>query len=846
MAQVRPIQSNFTGGEISPLLAMRVDTAKYVNGAKQLDNFVVMPYGGIRRRPATIFVAAARDHTKKVKLVRFQYSTSQVYVLAFSENVIRFFTPSGGVVTQTPQNITGITKANPAVVSYSGADTFANGDRVIISGVVGMTEVNNREFTVANVNTGSNTFELSGVNSSGYGTYSSGGTVAEIFEVATTYTDSEVMDLRFTQSSDVLYIAHKAHKLAKLSRASALSWTLADATIVRGPWRALNTDETITIKANDKTGSVTIEASSALFNSGQADSRFKLYTTAQGRYDTEWASTNVDVTSVGTIWAYSGNSYEIMANGGNYDTTRFPPPVHLKGTVRSYLGGDQTHYADLKFLHKGYGIVEISSYTSTTQMAGTVYDGYGYTELPRQIVDPAMTGGLATNSRYAAPTSLWQEGSWSTYRGFPGNITFFEQRLMCASNTSEPQTIWGSVSGNLTDFEEGVNDNQALNYTIASEEVENIVWMSPGKQLLIGTISGEYAMQSSSANEAVTPKNVKISRETKYGSANVEPVRIGPAVLFVQRYGDPSNYGRKIREMAYDFQLDGFQSVDITIWAEHITGTGISCLAHQAEPDNVVWCPRIDGYIAAVTYQRDQEIVAWHRHFLGGHSDAGDTTPPIIENIITVPGTVGEEVWMVVNRYIDGGTKRYIEYMATITRDTAKEDMKYLDSMITYSGSSTSVITGLWHLKGETVSVLGNGSKMGDFVVDSAGKITLPTPVTKAQIGLKYKSAVWTNDLEAGAQQGSAQGQRKKITTVVARLYRSLGGVMGSDPTSKLDEIQYRTTGDVLGDSPPLFTGDKTLKMPSKWDTVGTVYIETDGPYPLNILGLVTDINTSG
>ncbi len=845
MAQVRPIQSNFTGGEISPLLAMRVDTAKYVNGCKQLDNFVVTPYGGVRRRPATIFTAAARDHTKRIKLVRFQYSTSQAYVLAFSENAIRFFTPSGGIVTQAAQSITGITKANPAVVTYSGSDTYANGDRVIISGVAGMTEVNNREFTVANVNTGANTFELSGVNSSGYGAYTSGGTVAEIFEVTTTYSDSEVNDLRFTQSSDVLYIFHRLHKPAKLVRNSALSWALSDVTVVRGPWRSLNTDQTITIKANDWVGSVTLEASSSTFLSGHVGAKFKLYHAFQGKYETEWGTANNP--TVGSLWAANGLVYEVTAAVSPDSTTKHSVPSHKKGTVRSLQAGlTSGNYADLKFIHQGFGIVDISAYASGTEVSGTVYDGYGYTELPRSFVDSAMTGGATTNPIYTSATALWQEGAWSDYRGYPGIVTFFEQRLMAASNASEPQTIWGSVSGNLTDFEEGTNDNQALNYTIASEEVENIVWMSPGKQLLIGTISGEYVMQSSSLNEAVTPKNVKISRETKYGSANVEPVRIGSTVLFVQRYGDPDNYGRKIREMAYDFQSDNFQSIDLTVWAEHITGTGISCMTHQAEPDNVVWCPRVDGYMAAVTYQRDQEIVAWHRHFLGGYSNSGDTVPPIIESIVTVPGEVGEEVWMVVNRYIDGGTKRYIEYMATIERDTAKEDMKYLDSLITYSGSSTSVISGLWHLKGEVVTVLGDGANMGEFTVDSAGKITLPTPVTKAQVGLRYKSVLQTNDLEAGAQMGSSQGQRKKITHVVARLFRSLGGLFGSNASSKLDEIQYRTTGDVLGDSPPLFTGDKQLKMPSAWGSEGTVYFETDGPYPLTILGIVTDINTSG
>ena len=70
------------------------------------------------------------------------------------------------------QSVTGISKASPAVVTYVGADP-ANGDYIKLT-ALGMTEMNARVVRVANVNTGSNTFEAEGVDSTLYGTFSSG------------------------------------------------------------------------------------------------------------------------------------------------------------------------------------------------------------------------------------------------------------------------------------------------------------------------------------------------------------------------------------------------------------------------------------------------------------------------------------------------------------------------------------------------------------------------------------------------------------------------------------------------------------------------------------------------
>lgn len=844
MPKASPIATNFTGGEVSPKLYGRVDTAKYQNGMKTIENFIVMPHGGARKRPGSKYV----HHTnvnQASKLVPFVYNADQAYVLEFSNVNIRFFT-NGGILTQTAQGITGISKANPGVVTYSGSDTYANGDRLIISGVSGMTEVNGREFTVANVNTGANTFQLSGVNTSSYGTWTAGGTVAEIVEITSSpYVTADLDDLTFTQSADTLFIAHPSHPLRKLVRNSATSWTLSEVSILRGPWRNLNNDETITLKANDYTGSVTIESSAALFDSDHIGAKFKLYTPSRVVGSaTEWGNAS-DTPSANDQWSYNGSVFRVTAVASPGNTARYSPPTHKQGTVRHYLSGQTSAYADLKFLHQGFGVATVTALASSTSITATVYEGYGYTELPSEVVDASMSGGAASNARYKEPTKFWQEGAWSDYRGYPGVLCLYEQRLMAANNGSQTQTLWGSVSGNFTDFEEGVVDDNALNYTLGSEQADVIRWMSPGKQLLIGTTDAEYVVSANNLNEALTPTNIKVSRETTYGSSPCNPVRVGNAVLFMQRRGDPDNAGRKMREMSYSFEIDAFVANELTIWSEHITGEGVTRLAYQADPDSLVWGVRADGWLPCLTYERSQEVVAWHKHWLGGYSDSGQTAKTIVEQAVSIPGTNGDELWIVAKRYVNGATVRYIEYLSHWDAFVEKEDGVFVDSAITYDGSAATTITGLWHLIGQTVSILADGAVIADQEVSSTGTITLTTAAAKVHIGLPYTSVLETLDIEAGTAQGTAQGKQKRIHNITLRVDRSLGGSAGSSSV-KLDPLIFNDADEAADTTAELFTGDVSIPMPSGWEASASTYISHAVPLPFTVIAIMPDLIATG
>jgi len=242
--KITQLITNFSGGELSAKLRGRSDVRKYGAGCRVLQNAIVVPAGGARKRPGTRFVIEQRSATEKVLLVEYQNAIDAAYILMFGPNYVWFFRDQS-IITQPAKTITGVTQANPAVVT-STAHGYANGDKVLIGGVVGMTELNNRWFTVAGAT--ANTFQLSGVNSTGYNAYASAGTARKIVELVSPFGESDLSGLQFVAIRDVVYIQHPSYQLRKLSRFSDTIWTFSIPDITTGPFRPINGDETLRLR----------------------------------------------------------------------------------------------------------------------------------------------------------------------------------------------------------------------------------------------------------------------------------------------------------------------------------------------------------------------------------------------------------------------------------------------------------------------------------------------------------------------------------------------------------------------------------------------------------------------
>ena len=718
MPKASPIQNSFNAGELSPQLKGRVDLRdKYNNGCEILENFLPQIHGPARKRPGTRFVAEVKDSTKTTKLISFQYSTEQAYILEFGDQYIRFYKDGG----------------------------------VILSG-------------------------------------------GSPYEISTPYAHTELTELQYAQSADVMYIAHPNHPPYKLGRSSDTSWSMTAVEFDWPPFNDLNVGAT-TITASAVTGTgITLTASAALFDAGMVGAYFKFEEVVASKYDL-WESG--DSITAGDKRIYDGNVYEATTSA----TTGSRPPIHTEGN-------ESDGAVNWDFLNDGQGYVEITAYSSTTSVTATV----------KQTLPDSATAG----------TTKWAEGAWSDNFGYPKTVSFYEDRLWFAGNDNRPQTLWASTSGDYENHKYGTNDDDALNYTINSQEVNTIEWLSPGKVLSVGTSGGEFIVSASSLDEAITPTNVRIAPQTTYGSVpNVRPFRVGNAILFFQRSG------RKLRELTYSFESDAYVAPNMTVLAEHITQSGVVDMSYQQEPYQIVWTPCSCGTLIGMTYERTEDVVGWHRQLVGGS----------VESVATIPHWDNDQdsTWLIVQRTIDGNSVRYIEYIEKYLNDVYSF---YVDCGLTYDGSAVTTISGLDHLEGEEVAILADGYVHPNRTVVS-GEITLLKAASVVNIGLAYTATMKTMPLEAGAADGTAQGKTMRINNIVLRLFETGPGLWYGPDTTTMDEYQTRGSSSPMDEPVPLFTGDtKLLAWPGEYQQSPQITVQHRLPLPCTLIAVMPQVTT--
>lgn len=815
MARASPILTNFTGGEFSPRLAGRVDFRKYFDACKTLENMLIHPHGGASRRPGTCFVAEVKYPAKDTRVIPFEFSTEQAYILEIGDQYLRVYKDNGAII-ETAKNITGATKADPVVIT-SAAHGYEDGDEIYISGVGGMTELNGHRYIVANKTT--DNYELNDkdggdIDGTGFTTYTSGGTSERIYEIDTPYLEADLFELQFAQTADTMYISHPDYAPRKLTRTAHTSWALTEMDY-EGPYlpklSVADDPSYLGIESNGASGSVTL--------------------TAHASGPDRFASTDVG---------------RLIALYGAW----------------------------------GWTYAEITAYTDAKTVTATI---------------------LGTDITVGLHSTAHKMGYWSDDLGYPGSVTFFEQRLWWGGSTEYPQALWASKTADYENYDQSdeVVDDDALTYLIATDQVNAIRWLNAGKVLIVGTVGGEFIVKGATTSEPITPSNIQIKRETTYGSTLLLPQRAEHSVLFLQRAG------RKIREFAYSYDVDGYLAADMTLLAEHITRGGIIDMAYQQTPDSILWSIRNDGVSPAMTYERTHEVIAWHRH----------TTEGSFESVASIPVSDHDQIWFVVNRTINETTKRYIEYMMPTDWGTDQKDCFFVDCGLTYYHSATitaatkadpvvitatahgfedgdtvkitgvvgmtelngeqftvanktantfelsgidgsgytayvsgglaekmvTTVSSLDHLEGESVAILADGSPHPNCTV-SSGTITLTREAAKIHVGLGYTSTLETMDLEAGSAEGTSQGKRKRTWNAVVRLYESLGCKIGPDEDN-LDIIPFGPY--TMDETPPLFTGDKEIAFPGGYALGAHIMITQEQPLPLTVLAIMPRVIVS-
>ncbi|MAH46077.1 hypothetical protein CMI37_09605 [Candidatus Pacearchaeota archaeon] len=398
------------------------------------------------------------------------------------------------------------------------------------------------------------------------------------------------------------------------------------------------------------------------------------------------------------------------------------------------------------------------------------------------------------------------EDVWSATRGWPKTVAFFEQRLWFGGSQSRPQTLWASQIADFYNFDVDTGeDDDAIDVTLDTNQINGIVALMPSRHLQIFTIGGEFYIASS----PITPTNIAVKNQTKFGSASVPPINIDGATLFLD-YGQSS-----VREFVYSWEEEAYTSNSATLLASHLISTPVDMGARRGtstEDANYVYVVNTDGTMAVFNTLRAQQVAGWTKWETSGTIEA-----------ITVEGST---VWFAVKRTINSTTVYYLEKADSDT---------YTDANKSQTQSSSTTVSNLAHLNGQSCRVRADGAIMAD-ATPSSGSITLARAGVAVEVGLDYDVTIKTMPITSMFGDGSILTNYKRVIRVVADMYESLGVYVNGTllPDRQLGE-------DVLDTTPASFTGIKELYL-TGWTRLAQVEITQTDPQPFTLLGLVVEV----
>jgi hypothetical protein len=495
-----------------------------------------------------------------------------------------------------------------------------------------------------------------------YGEVQSGGSALEL---ATPYGQSDIAGIKWVQSADVLYLFHPSYAPRKLLRFSSTSWQLATITFQDGPFLAPKALGSTSYGLSDL-GGIGVDAS------------YNAAVSIGGTSSVRGAANNgsgviriaVDSTSI----YQSGDRLWITSVGGTTEANGVWTINVIDSQHFDLLGSTFVHaYTASGFVnHAVFDSSDVGRLFRAKKVAGNWAWGVitGYTDAYRATVKFSDNKVFDAAGSYSFDS--YALGVYSTGNGYPSTASFHEDRLCLSGCAAYPQRIDMSKSSDYENFSPTAPDgtvanNNGVSFSLNATDVNLIEWLSSDeKGLLAGTTSAEWIVRPSVFSEAISPTNISAKKSTSWGSSSLSPVRVGKAAVFVQRGL------RKIREVMYFYDIDGYRATDLTELAEHITGTGLVEAVYQSLPISTVWALRSDGALIATLYERElgQLRVGTSQHAIGGVSDAAGS-PAVVESICSIPSPDGsqDDLWMIVQRYVNGSVVRHIEFLEKISED---------------------------------------------------------------------------------------------------------------------------------------------------------------------------------
>jgi hypothetical protein len=624
-------------------------------------------------------------------------------------------------------------------------------------------------------------------------------------------------------------------------------------------------------------------------------------------------------------WGGASSPVPITAGSDVFRAIPFQDPV-----IDSHVDG---RYLGLKMSVGGTGIITVETIALSTLVPDATWVGryFKFTRGAAVSVVRAIshtagvltcigiggTGeGLNTTHDYGAsdPDYFYELGAWDDILGWPRTVCFFDSRIVFGGSKGFPDTRWFSSIANIfrldqrglvtdADYLDPIDAADPFAATLKDNILNKIQWMQATKNLVNGTAAREWVTSGPDKTKSISIDNVKSDSETPHGSAYIQAVRIENSSAFVQRDR------RTIRELVFNFDEDSFQATNLSILCEHIikksgieyygeygitSNVKIIGMAMQEVPNGILWVHDSNGKIAAFTRERQQQVIACHRHEVAGDSfltvgDENVAYKPFVQSLSTIsradngdesiatpdvlfatvargmynPDTEDYELQIFLERFAPEWEEATIEsdWYTLDEFPIARTAPIYMDFAYVTDGvwqidNEIGIIIGLPHSINTSVSLVLNGIYYGEFTVteddDGLGKIDFRDKVTSdidadyvAIIGYNYIGKLVPTCPEVPAQQGSSMGNPRRISEIVAHFHRTCGASYGrapdtyqaNTPISGLDTFIMPRSSD--GKAAPMFTGDKKVTFPQGYEIRPRIIIESHLPLPCQVTHIV-------
>lgn len=574
------------------------------------------------------------------------------------------------------------------------------------------------------------------------------------YEVANPYAESDLFDIHYVQSADVLTLVHPNHAPRELRRMGPTDWQLSTISFTA----TVDAPLTVTATDNGKGSDYTYRYVVTAFD---ADGIAESAASPPGE-----CTNNLFVTgAINTIeWATSAGAsryYVYKEQGGLY----------------GYIG----------------------------QTTGTELEDDNIA--PDMSVTPPIYDAVFTGAG-----------------DYPAAVSYFEQRRSFAGTINKPQNMWMTRSGteSAMSYSLPLRDDDRVAFRIAAREANAIRHIVPLSELLLLTSSGEWRVAAVNS-DAVTPSTISVRPQSYVGASNVQPVIINNTLL----YG--AARGGHIRELAYNWQANGFITGDMSLRAAHLfDNLDILDMAYAKAPQPIVWFISSNGTLLGLTYVPEQQIGAWHQHDTDG----------AFESCAVVAEGNEDRLYVVVRREVNGQQVRYIERMAS-RQFVAQADAFFVDSGLTYTGAPVDRVDGLDHLEGKTVSILADGAVHPQRVVTD-GAVDLMVEASTVHAGLPITAEFQTLPVAMQIDPGFGQGRVKNVNKIWLRVIRS-SGIFAGPHADALTEVKQRTS-EPYGSPPALKSEEIPLLLSPKWADGGQVFVRQADPLPLTIVSLTAEV----